>query len=112
MPPRDRRPEPPGRIRRRRRLPWVLWGALFVAGEGLAVATGEWAAMLLWPVAYAAFSIGCALTRLVWFMTEDWWLLRRRGIPALATYDRTDHGYDSDGDPTYTKVYVFTDDSG
>ncbi|WP_394432132.1 hypothetical protein [Streptomyces sp. SGAir0957] len=38
--------------------------------------------------------------------------VRTRAGIGHPTYDRTDHGHDSDGDPTCTEVYVFTDRGG
>ncbi|WP_018529266.1 hypothetical protein [Streptomyces sp. SID8379] len=104
----------PARARRpgRARSPWVWLGGLFALGACLGAASGAWGLVLVWAASFPVFCVGFVLTRLVWLATEDWWLLRRRGITVVATYERTDYGRDSDGDSTYTKVYVFEDGGG
>ncbi|MFD6994902.1 hypothetical protein ACFWA5_01165 [Streptomyces mirabilis] len=90
-------PVPPRRERkdrwttsRERKVQWAF-GALFALGTALAATTGEWPLVLLWVASYAPFLVGCALTHIVYRVTVDWWLLRRRGITVLAVYKDRDY---------------------
>jgi hypothetical protein len=91
---------------RGRRAQWAF-GALFALGTALAAATGEWVLVLLWVTSYAPFLVGCALTHIVYRVTVDWWLLRRRGITVLAVYKDSDYVGD-----VLVKRYSFTDAAG
>ncbi|MFF7986742.1 hypothetical protein ACFZDK_48010 [Streptomyces sp. NPDC007901] len=87
-------------------------GALFVLGLALASATGDGALVLLWVVFFTPFLVGCAIALIVYRTTVDWWLLRRRGITVVATFEENVYGTGTDGETTVTKVYAFTDASG
>jgi hypothetical protein len=109
-PPRVRRPGPGWTAGER--AAWWFYGGLFVLGLGLTSATGHWEMVVIWAAFYTVFLVGCAITAGVYRATKDWWLLRRRGITVVATYERTDYGTGSDGETTSTKVYTFTDTTG
>lgn len=89
-----------------RKVQWAF-GALFALGTALAAATGEWTLVLLWVTAYTPFLVGCALTHIVYRVTVDWWLLRRRGITVLAVHKDSDHVGE-----VLVKRYSFTDAAG
>jgi hypothetical protein len=91
---------------RERRVQWAF-GALFALGTALAAATGEWVFVVLWAASYTPFLVGCALTHIVYRVTVDWWLLRRRGITVLAVH--TDSDYVGE---VLVKTYSFTDAAG
>ena len=109
-PPRARRPGP-GWLSKERAA-WWFFGGLFVLGLGLTSATGHWELVVIWAAFYTLFLVGCAITAFVYGVTRDWWLLRRRGITVVATYEQTSYGTGSDGETTATKVYAFTDTAG
>ncbi|RVU27445.1 hypothetical protein EOT10_09790 [Streptomyces antnestii] len=94
------------------RAAWWFYGGLFVLGLGLTIATGDREVIVIWTAFYTVFLVGCSITTAVCRSTKDWWLLRRRGITVVATYERTDYGTGSDGETTSTKVYTFTDIAG
>ncbi|WP_329533107.1 hypothetical protein OG568_24545 [Streptomyces sp. NBC_01450] len=91
---------------RERRVPWAF-GALFALGTALAAATGGWVFIVLWAASYTPFLVGCALTHIVYRVTVDWWLLRRRGITVLAVYKDSDYVGE-----VLAKTYSFTDAAG
>jgi hypothetical protein len=91
---------------RERRVQWAF-GALFALGTALAAATGEWVFVVLWAASYTPFLVGCALTHIVYRVTVDWWLLRRRGITVLAVHKDSDYVGE-----VLVKTYSFTDAAG
>ncbi|MFK0281989.1 hypothetical protein ACIQVL_16170 [Streptomyces sp. NPDC090499] len=86
--------------------------ALFVLGLALASATGDGILALVWVASFTPFLVGCAITLIVYRTTVDWWLLRRRGITVVATFEEKVYRTGTDGETTVTKVYAFTDASG
>jgi hypothetical protein len=91
---------------RERRAQWAF-GALFALGTALAAATGERVFIVLWAASYTPFLVGCALTHIVYRVTVDWWLLRRRGITVLAVHKDSDYVGE-----VLVKTYSFTDAAG
>jgi hypothetical protein len=91
---------------RERRVQWAF-GALFALGTALAAATGERVFVVLWAASYTPFLVGCALTHIVYRVTVDWWLLRRRGITVLAVHKDSDYVGE-----VLVKTYSFTDAAG
>ncbi|WP_031513174.1 hypothetical protein [Streptomyces sp. NRRL F-5123] len=102
----------PARVRSRPLL--SAGGALFVLGLVPAAAAGRSgpALAVVWAVGYAPFLVLCAVSRVVYRITADWWWLRRRGTTVLATFQKKMYGTGSDGETTVTDVYAYSDALG
>ncbi|GAA3372536.1 hypothetical protein GCM10020367_27840 [Streptomyces sannanensis] len=87
-----------------------VFAGVFVLGLVLPGLRRDGELMTVWAACFAAFLAGCAVAYSTWNALVVWWILRRRGITVVGTYEDFEYG-STDASPG-TRVYAFTDVTG